>query len=354
MMNKLFKGAFSAALMTLAVSAMAEKGEQWLTDMDKAQKVAAAEGKDIFMFFTGSDWCGWCIKLDDEVLSKGEFLDYAKDNLVLVELDFPQDEDLLSAEQRAHNERWKELFQPSGFPTVYLTDASANAYAKTGYKSGGPQVYIEHLKAFEADRKAVQEIQEKAQQFSGLEKAKLLDELLAQYGGLIGNKGELVSEIIALTKGKDDAMYHKYRMQKGSKDLLDGARILMKTEKSADQKLADMIEIFSENSFVKEGEALEMFLEHYLRGAFSMAGKHEQGVVFFAEKAADESYDLSMRQKFTVYQGLMYADAGDEIKAVDLVDEAIDMDPDALEGLQEKLYGQIRQIIQKRKLQGAP
>src|SRR5438128_6685853 len=62
---------------------------QWMTDLPKAQAKAKAENKLVMMDFTGSDWCGWCIKLNKEVFSKPEFAEYAKKNLVLVEVDFP-------------------------------------------------------------------------------------------------------------------------------------------------------------------------------------------------------------------------------------------------------------------------
>src|SRR5881628_3741355 len=75
----------------------------WLTDLPKAQAKAKEEKKLVMLDFTGSDWCGWCIKLHKEVFSKPEFAEYAKDNLVLVEVDFPraktQTEELKKANQ---------------------------------------------------------------------------------------------------------------------------------------------------------------------------------------------------------------------------------------------------------------
>src|SRR5437667_12424508 len=68
--------------------ARAESG--WLNDYKKAQEEAKASNKFLLLNFTGSDWCGWCIKFDREVLSQPQFKDYARDNLVLVELDFPR------------------------------------------------------------------------------------------------------------------------------------------------------------------------------------------------------------------------------------------------------------------------
>ena len=60
----------------------------WTTDYKAALTKAKAENKNILIDFTGSDWCGWCIKLHREVLDKPEFIDYAKKNLVLLYLDY--------------------------------------------------------------------------------------------------------------------------------------------------------------------------------------------------------------------------------------------------------------------------
>ena len=79
----------SLAVLAATVS-FAFGSEGWMTNWEEAKAKAKAENKPILINLTGSDWCGWCIKLDKEVFSKKEFKDYAKENLVLVELDFPQ------------------------------------------------------------------------------------------------------------------------------------------------------------------------------------------------------------------------------------------------------------------------
>ena len=119
-------------------------GDAWLTDFDKAKEQAKKDDKAILIDFTGSDWCGWCIKLDQEVFSKQEFLDYAGKKFVLVEIDFPRKEKL-SDEQKKQNEALAKKFGVEGFPTIILTDAKGRKFATTGYQEGGPQAYIEHL-----------------------------------------------------------------------------------------------------------------------------------------------------------------------------------------------------------------
>jgi thioredoxin-related protein len=63
---------------------------KWETNLDVAMKISKKTKKPMLLFFTGSDWCGWCIRLQKEVLQTPEFAKWAKKNVVLVELDFPR------------------------------------------------------------------------------------------------------------------------------------------------------------------------------------------------------------------------------------------------------------------------
>ena len=85
------KTMLASLLLALTVSLSTAAGEGWMTDFEAAKQKAAAENKDLLVDFTGSDWCGWCIKLVDEVFKHDAFKQGAADNFVLVELDFPQD-----------------------------------------------------------------------------------------------------------------------------------------------------------------------------------------------------------------------------------------------------------------------
>src|SRR5580700_7288575 len=74
--------------LALASSGFAAEAE-WLTDYRAALNQAGRENKFVMLDFTGSDWCGWCKKLKAEVFDQPEFIDYANQSLVLVEVDFP-------------------------------------------------------------------------------------------------------------------------------------------------------------------------------------------------------------------------------------------------------------------------
>lgn len=136
-------------------SPVVESGEHggWQTDFEAAKAQAKAEGKYILMDFSGSDWCGWCVKLDKEVFAKPAFQEYASQNLVLVLADFPNDKSNQSAALQAQNAKLAEAFSVTGFPTVFVLSPEGEMIAKTGYQAGGPVAYVDHVKKLIADAK---------------------------------------------------------------------------------------------------------------------------------------------------------------------------------------------------------
>src|SRR5713101_3348515 len=116
---------------------------QWLTDVPKAVEKAKSENKLVMLDFTGSDWCGWCIKLHKEVFSTAEFAKYAKENLVLVEVDFPRRKQL-SAELKKANEALQEKYKIEGFPTIVVLNREGNKVGELGYMNS-PKAFIGEL-----------------------------------------------------------------------------------------------------------------------------------------------------------------------------------------------------------------
>ena len=135
-------------LMAVSVFLLASAwaGEGWETDFSKAKARAAEKNLPILIDFTGSDWCGWCIRLDDEVFSQAAFKKYAKENLVLFIADFPQSKPQ-SAKVRAQNKILASKYGIRGYPTIILVDIEGKVLGTTGYKEGGPVPYIKHIKA---------------------------------------------------------------------------------------------------------------------------------------------------------------------------------------------------------------
>jgi protein disulfide-isomerase len=119
---------------------------QWFTHINDAQSVSKSTNKPIFAFFTGSDWCGWCMRLQANVFHKPEFKEWAKENVVLLELDFPRRKQL-TPEQAAHNNQLRGFFKPRGFPTVWIftmnpneetSQYEINALGSLGYPNSQP------------------------------------------------------------------------------------------------------------------------------------------------------------------------------------------------------------------------
>lgn len=139
-MKKLAIG-LAAVCMLLQVRA---EELQWLTDLPKAQTQAKSEKKLVMLDFTGSDWCGWCIKLHNEVFSKPEFSEYAKKNLVLVEVDFPHKKQQ-SEQLKKANAALQEKYKIEGYPTIIVLDGEGKKVGELGYQPGGPKAFIAEL-----------------------------------------------------------------------------------------------------------------------------------------------------------------------------------------------------------------
>jgi protein disulfide-isomerase len=105
------------ALLILGAATLEAQELKWETNMEQASQIAIKTKKPLLMFFTGSDWCGWCIRLQNEVLKKPEFAAWAKENVVLLELDYPRRTPQLPEIQK-QNAELQQGFQIQGFPKL--------------------------------------------------------------------------------------------------------------------------------------------------------------------------------------------------------------------------------------------
>ena len=140
-------------LLTLIVlllgtaSAFSQQGN-WSTDYAKAVQQAKSENKPILLDFTGSDWCGWCMKMKKEALDTPQFAAYAQKNLVLVTVDFPHGTPLPPAVKQ-QNEKLSAQYRASGFPTFVLVDRNGKELGRqVGYLQGGVAAFIGKLSTF--------------------------------------------------------------------------------------------------------------------------------------------------------------------------------------------------------------
>lgn len=153
-----------------AIVAPAFAAAEWMTDLEAAKTKAAAENKAVLVDFTGSDWCGWCIKLKKDVFSTPEFEKFAADKFVLVEIDVPRDKSIVGGpEQYAKNAALCEQYGVDGFPTIMVMTPAGEIAG--GFVGGADmQIATASLDAAYANVKTLVA----AQSLQGVEKAKAL------------------------------------------------------------------------------------------------------------------------------------------------------------------------------------
>ena len=137
------------AALFLACGPRTGRAFEWRTDLAQAAADARQDQRYLLLNFSGSDWCGWCKKLDAEVFSQPAFQAYAASNLVAVLADFPrrtQQDDAL----KAQNERLMRQFQVEGFPTLLLFSPEGELVGQLGYQPGGPAAFIQALRQAQA------------------------------------------------------------------------------------------------------------------------------------------------------------------------------------------------------------
>jgi len=134
-----------AAMFAVVAAGAVAMPEGWTDDFDAAKAEAAKDGKLLLVDFSGSDWCGWCMKLDSEVFSKPEFVEGAKKDFVLVLIDTPSNQSILSEKARVQNPALVDKYGIEGFPSVLILDAEGNKLARTGYMAGGATAYLKKL-----------------------------------------------------------------------------------------------------------------------------------------------------------------------------------------------------------------
>ncbi|WP_265594600.1 thioredoxin family protein [Haloferula sp. BvORR071] len=298
---------FAAAVAaSLGLGSAFAGGEGWSHDFEASKKQAASEKKDLLMDFTGSDWCGWCIKLNDEVFSKDPFKAGTKDKFVLVEVDFPNDDSKLSEETKKQNEELKNKFAIEGFPTIMLCDAGGKPYAQTGYQEGGPEKYVAHLDELRAKREARDKAFAEADKQEGPAKSKALIAALDAMeleGAMVATfYGDTVEKIKAADP-KDETGYVK-KMEEGKKFA------------DFDAKL---------KGFFEKGQEAES--EEDMKKAMESA--MGDAIKFVEKTLADGSFTGENKQKVLLAKASIHANSGKFDDALKAIDESLAAAPNS-------------------------
>lgn len=183
----------------------------WLTNYEEAINLSKSSSKPIVLFFTGSDWCSWCKKLEQESLNTAEFTELAGDQFIFVKLDFPVNS-TLNAQIASQNKQLQKKYNVRSFPSLVILDAQLQTpIGTTGYRPGGGKAYAEHLSSIVTDyyqyQKKLKSIDK--QQFSGLELKKLYE--TAQNFGYHND----IHHIVKAGMASDEALFfmiERYRL----------------------------------------------------------------------------------------------------------------------------------------------
>jgi thioredoxin-related protein len=122
----------------------------WLLDINKAETQAKENHKMILINFSGSDWCGPCIRTHREIFEKDAFTSYAKENLVLVRADFPRlKKNQLTPEQFKKNNDLALKYNPDGdFPLTLLLDANGKVIKEwKGFPDVSPEEFVKQIES---------------------------------------------------------------------------------------------------------------------------------------------------------------------------------------------------------------
>ena len=147
-------------LCLVATAALGAKLSQsvpngWSEDFEAAKALAEKDGKLVLLAFSGSDWCGWCMKMEREIFSNKKFVTRAKKDFVLVMIDNPSNKNILSPLAKKQNQALAQQYGISGYPCTVIVKPSGEEVKRfTGYQKGGVKPFLAELEATARKAKA--------------------------------------------------------------------------------------------------------------------------------------------------------------------------------------------------------
>lgn len=210
----------AAALLCLSTSAARADGNgPWLTDFGAASEKAARENKDLLIHFAGSDWCGWCMKLEKEVFAREDFTAKAGGEFVLVTIDSPRRK-ALAPGLAQQNAVLKKQYMVFTFPTVVVCDPMGRPYARTGYRKGGPGAYLAHLATLKKNKTARDAGLAAAADLDGVDKARALQKALSHVPPIaLPFYDKEIAALHAADPGDATGFYNRYLIRKTTTEL---------------------------------------------------------------------------------------------------------------------------------------
>ena len=118
----------------------------WTQDYAAATNAAATDGKPVLLDFTGSDWCGWCMLMENKVFCTQEWEDWAATNIYLVAIDFPNDTSKVPDEYQTRNRELSKQFGVREYPTFIVLDSKGQKLGQLGAdRNATPAKFIRKL-----------------------------------------------------------------------------------------------------------------------------------------------------------------------------------------------------------------
>jgi thioredoxin-related protein len=251
-------------LMLFIVQSAVAADAVWMEDFEAAKAKAVAEGKDLLMDFTGSDWCHWCVKLKEEVFDHESFQTAAGKEFILLELDYPQDKEQSEA-IKAQNAKLSAEYNIEGYPTILLADKTGAVYGRTGYQAGGPEAYLAHLQEFKVKKAARELALAEAMKLEGMDRVVKLGEVL---NGLMeaqidAGQQEIVDQIKALDPDDTKGFIDAFNFPKKLKVIEDG----INQDKDFDKALQSLLDLVPMTTKKENLQHIYMFMAMiYMRG----------------------------------------------------------------------------------------
>lgn len=314
-----------------------QASEVWLTHLGQAERLAAKDGKDLFILFTGTSWCAPCRDLENKVLSQPPFA-RGVEPFVLVKLDYPNSDEELPPDHRKDFLAWRERYGIHSFPTVLLADSGGRPYATIGNYGQGAEEFVKQLDRLREVHGRRDSALAKAAASRGVEKRQYLDDALSTLRSafdenLAKRQGDMlvryyrpeIEQVIRLDPENSAGLRDKYRGILGA-DLarkhlaaIQAALDVAQTQGGAKAalKLVDQ-----ELERVKPLESRQMLQRRRLRYLGS-ADEFEAALKYATELSEDESYSLEERQVFRLEFAILLKRSGRIDEALAVLDRLI-------------------------------
>jgi tetratricopeptide (TPR) repeat protein len=308
--------------------------EGWLEDLASGLEKAQREKKDGLILFTGSDWCPPCIKLEQEILSRPEFLAEAAQRFVLIKLDFPRNSPQPEkiAEQ---NKLWAKEYGVDAFPTLLLVDAAGKPFAVAGFSDEGVVSYLGMLEQSRQIRIARDEKLKIAEEKIGLQRAVALDEAVSLIREELVSAyySEIIAEILELDKKDELGLRTKWNSA-GEAELrravLTDIMLISRIEKP-DRAIAFIDEVLSELDFpVRENLAIMNIKLNLLRERASQTGDLTESVQLLDRMANLDGITRDTRDRLLVKKINLFFEVKQQEEAWQILEQALRNNPQSV------------------------